>query len=306
MRGNNTPENSLGGIFMSNSRQKPNRLVEFLNGKGFYLILVLCAAAVGISGYVLFFGGDDPSEGELLSVVEPSDASGGDSSLGVVTETNVVTETLTTAIPDGAIRPSEVVMSTPSDTAETSSGGDSDGDASDTSHGAVAVAGDADIPSASPSPNVGSEPSGAPSPDTTKRPTASFFVWPLNGEVMVPFSIDELVFSNTMSDWRVHTGADIAGSLGALVCAAGAGVVEDVYTDEMMGATVVIDHGNSVRTVYRNLDETVKVAVGDEVAAGDTIGAVGATADAESADGPHLHFEVIEAGAQIDPLDILP
>ena len=263
------------------NRKKPNKLVEFLNGKGFYIILILCVAAVGISGYVLFFS-DGGTERDFLASSPSTMPTVSPSARPTVSPSS---EPLTTEIPSGAVRDPEVVMSVPSPTipsAEVPSSSDDDG-------GAVEVAG-----------NVSLE------DDTPPAPTASFYVWPVNGEVQMPFSVDELVFSNTMEDWRVHTGIDIAGSLGALVNAIGSVVVEDVYEDEMMGHTVVIDHGNSTRSVYKNLAETLKVSVGDIVTVGDTIGAIGSSADAESADTPHLHLEVIRSGAQIDPLDLLP
>lgn len=265
---------------MSNNHAKPNKFVEFLNGKGFYIILIICVAAVGIAGYALFFSGGNEKPDDLMSVPSQNPIVAAPSITPVPTA-KPSSEPITTAVPSGALNSGEVVMSTPSAKPLPASKETNPPD------NATQVAGDADL-------------------NPPKRPTASFYVWPLGGEVMVPFSVDELVFSNTMEDWRVHTGADIAGSLGALVSAIGDGVVEDVYDDEMMGKTVVIDHGGSTYSVYKNLAETVKVTAGDKVEAGQTIGAIGASADAESADTPHLHLEVIKAGAQIDPLTLLP
>lgn len=265
---------------MSNNRAKPNKFVEFLNGKGFYIILIICVAAVGIAGYALFFSGGNGDGDDLMSVPNVSPVVAAPSITPAVTA-NPSSEPLTTEVPSGALNSGEVVMSTPSTKPLPAS------KETEVPSGATQVVGEADL-------------------NPPKRPTAGFYVWPLGGEVMVPFSVDELVFSNTMEDWRVHTGADIAGSLGALVSAIGDGVVDDVYDDEMMGKTVVIDHGNSTYSVYKNLAETVKVTAGDTVEAGQTIGAIGASADAESADTPHLHLEVIRAGAQIDPLTLLP
>ena len=266
------------------NRKKPNKLVEFLNGKGFYIILILCIAAVGISGYVLFFSGNETS-GDDFMASRPSPAA---ASPTVRPSVSPSSEPLTTAIPDGAIRPPEVVMSNPSAEPTAAPTAEATPSGSDAPGGAVEVAGPADLD------------------EDPKVPTAAFFVWPVNGEVRVPFSIDELVFSNTMEDWRVHTGADISGSLGTLVNAIGAGIVDDIYDDEMMGNTVVINHGNETYSVYRNLAETLKVSIGDTVSAGQVIGAIGETAEMESAETPHLHLEVIRSGAQIDPLDILP
>ncbi len=263
---------------MSNNRAKPNKFVEFLNGKGFYIILIICVAAVGIAGYALFFSGGNGEGDDLMSVPNVSPVVAAPSITPAATA-KPSSEPLTTEVPSGALHSGEVVMSTPKPLPASKE--------TEVPSGATQVAGEADL-------------------NPPKRPTAGFYVWPLGGEVMVPFSVDELVFSNTMEDWRVHTGADIAGSLGALVSAIGDGVVEDVYDDEMMGKIVVIDHGGSTYSVYKNLAETVKVAAGDTVEAGQTIGAIGASADAESADTPHLHLEVIRAGAQIDPLTLLP
>ena len=269
------------------NRKKPNRLVEFLNGKGFYIILILCVAAVGISGYVLFFSGNSQDDGTLMSV--PSTLPSASPTAPTVRASS---EPLTTAIPGGAVREPEVVMSVPSAAPSSDPSPQAAPSSADEPSGAVEVAGEANL-------DGGKE-------GGTDAPRAAFYVWPINGEVRNPFSVDELVFSNTMEDWRVHTGADISGSLGTLVSAIGAGVVEDVYFDEMMGNTVLINHGGETYSVYKNLAEKLNVSIGDVVAAGDVIGAIGYSAEAEIADTPHLHLEVIRAGAQIDPLDILP
>lgn len=268
------------------NRKKPNRLVEFLNGKGFYIILILCVAAVGISGYVLFFSGNSQEDDTLMSV--PSALP---SAAATAPAVRASSEPLTTAIPGGAVREPEVVMSVPSAAPSHEPSPQAAPSSADEPAGAVEVAGEADLDRDA---------------EGSAGPAAAFYVWPINGEVRNPFSVDELVFSNTMEDWRVHTGADISGSLGTLVSAIGAGVVEDVYFDEMMGNTVLINHGGETYSVYRNLADKLNVSIGDVVAAGDVIGAIGQSAEAEIADTPHLHLEVIRAGAQIDPLDILP
>ena len=59
-------------------------------------------------------------------------------------------------------------------------------------------------------------------------------------------------------------------------------------------------------TIYSNLAETDEVAVGDEVKTGAKIGRVGATAAAESAEKPHLHFEVSLNEKTVNPHDYIP
>jgi len=144
---------------------------------------------------------------------------------------------------------------------------------------------------------VAAEPA-APPPVTTLRK-------PVDGEIINQFSGDELVFSNTMRDWRVHRGIDIDAPLGAQVRAAAGGVVEQVYVDDMLGVVVVIGHGNGLHTLYASLQSEEFIAVGTRVQAGDIIGGIGGTAISEIADGPHLHFEVHRNGVQIDPLSMI-
>jgi len=68
------------------------------------------------------------------------------------------------------------------------------------------------------------------------------------------------------------------------------------------GKLVVVAHRDGVRTMYAHLS-SIAVLVGQRVAAGTVLGAVGATGDAS---GPHLHFEVRVRGAAVDPLGALP
>ena len=114
------------------------------------------------------------------------------------------------------------------------------------------------------------------------------------------------VFSTTLEEWRVHSGIDISCAEGAQVFAAFDGVVSKVYTDPLLGCTVVIDHGSDVKSMYSNLknDETL-VAVGTEISAGEMIGTVGDTSISELAEEPHLHFEVSVKDVKTDPLEYI-
>lgn len=84
--------------------------------------------------------------------------------------------------------------------------------------------------------------------------------------------------------------------------AAEAGIIEDVYTDDFMGITIVIDHQNGIKTIYANLSNSSLVQKGQSVVRGGVISAVGDTAIYETGEVGHLHFEVLEDGKQVDPL----
>ena len=126
-------------------------------------------------------------------------------------------------------------------------------------------------------------------------------VSPLKGDVLTVFSMDALVYSETLGDWRTHDGIDISAKPGATVQAACAGTVESVEDDALMGTTVVISHKDGYQTTYANLQSIPTVEAGDTVTAGQVIGAVGTTAAAESLQSPHLHFSVTKDGEAVDP-----
>ena len=126
-------------------------------------------------------------------------------------------------------------------------------------------------------------------------------VRPLTGETVTGFSMDKLLYNETMRDWRTHDGIDIAADAGAAVAAAKAGTVESVTADPIMGTTVVIRHADKWETVYSSLTDMPEVEAGDEVTAGQVIGYAGETAASESALGTHLHFTVLNDGTPVDP-----
>ena len=101
---------------------------------------------------------------------------------------------------------------------------------------------------------------------------------------------------------RFHAGVDFPAAMGTAIKAAGAGrVVFAGPSGSGWGKLVEVAHGHGVRTRYAHLSR-IDVHVGDRVAGGSTVGRVGATGEAS---GPHLHFEVLVRGANIDPLTAL-
>ena len=149
-----------------------------------------------------------------------------------------------------------------------------------------------------------------PAPDTEKEPEKKpeklTMVSPVVGEVTKFHSIDTPVFSNTLNEWRVHTGLDITADEGDGVYAAAAGEVTKVFSDPFLGKTVEITHDGGIVSVYSNLSSSdIQVSVGDTVKSGAKIGTVGDTSLIELADEPHIHFEVKVNGVSVNPLDYI-
>ena len=135
-------------------------------------------------------------------------------------------------------------------------------------------------------------------------PKNPVFKAPIECAVSQPFSGTVPVFSETMNDWRLHQGVDYRTETPANVTAAADGIVEDVYSDGIMGKSVVLEHSDGTRTVYQSLEDPAVIR-GQTVLCGDLLGRTGASAAAEADMGIHLHFAVIRDGAYIDPEEIL-
>jgi murein DD-endopeptidase MepM/ murein hydrolase activator NlpD len=126
----------------------------------------------------------------------------------------------------------------------------------------------------------------------SSAPSASGFIWPVNGPVVSPFG---------MRWGRMHTGIDIGVSYGTPIHAAAAGQV--IYAGWMdgYGNLVFIDHGRGISTGYAH-QSSIAVSNGQSVVQGQVIGYVGCTGHCF---GPHLHFEVRVNGSPVDPLGYL-
>jgi len=99
-----------------------------------------------------------------------------------------------------------------------------------------------------------------------------------------------------------HSGLDIAAPSGAPVRAAAAGTVLLAAPDLFLtGRTVMVDHGLGLVTSYAHLSR-IDVAEGEHVAAGQSLGAIGASG---LATGPHLHFGVSWRDRRLDPETVL-
>jgi len=98
-----------------------------------------------------------------------------------------------------------------------------------------------------------------------------------------------------------HTGLDFCGTNGVEIMAPAPGVVAFTGPLTVRGNATVIDHGWGVYTAYAHQSE-IFVAAGERVEKGQVIGLIGSTGRVT---GPHLHWEVIVTGVQVNPMDWL-
>lgn len=127
---------------------------------------------------------------------------------------------------------------------------------------------------------------------------------PTDGDIIKPFSPQVPVRSETMKDYRTHSGIDISAGEGTTVKSMMKGKVKRIYSDPMLGKIVCIEHEGGYEAFYCGLTDNPTVSEGDTVESGGTIGYIG-TVPSEKADEPHLHLELRRSGSLIDPSSVL-
>lgn len=267
--------------------EKGKKIKEFLDKRGFYIVLLLCIAVVaGTAVFVTTRNAvfRDPDYGaKNLSDESGDDLEAQDAALNA-------SEKLADKLN------ADPVVSVPEDGSDIGSPASVNKDTS-------AKPKDSDKKT---------EPKDKAAPDKTapaksKTPVKQqSFVLPVDGDISLEYAMDNLVYSKTLEEWRAHQGIDIAADRGTPVKAVADGVVCDVKNDQFYGISVVIDHENGLKTLYRNLAADDTVIVNQKVKQGEIIGSIGNTAVDESAEQSHLHFEVLKDDVNQDPTEYLP
>ena len=249
----------------SNSSGK--KLEGFFTGKGFYIVLFLCAAVIGVSAWMMAAGNKTMNDTSKTN------------SVGME---NKRVETIILSPESGTDSHSVMADSQP----------DVDAAAVD-EETPVLDSGDGEMT------QVWHE-------GDVMEVAAPMYIWPIQGQLDRLHSVDALAYDVTMRDWRTHEGVDIAAALGSTVTAAHSGRVESIENDDLYGTVVTLNHGDGTSSRYANLADTVMVNVGDWLECGGAIGTVGTSALCEIGQGTHLHFALYVDGQSVDPLEYLP
>jgi murein DD-endopeptidase MepM/ murein hydrolase activator NlpD len=174
------------------------------------------------------------------------------------------------------------------------------------------------VPQAIPAPKPSSAPSGASSGSglvhepselrTESAPAdaaaASSCAQPVAGQILAAYSGDELVYNQTLGDWRTHNGTDYGCAEGDSVFAPTSGTVEQVGTDGNWGTFVALrDSKNRLWRVCGVSDAEVKQ--GDAVVTGQALGKA-CDIGCETALGAHVHMEILDEDEHyLDPAQLI-
>lgn len=254
------------------------RVLQFAKRKSFYIVLGLCAVAIAVSGYILFFTGGEEQPDPVLSGRE------------IQQDRQTVSGSA-----------SDVTIPTPEQTEQEKQ----------PEPAAPQPVKTADVPADQPPAQTTVSQPGAEKPEAKEtgakvQEKLPVFTFPVRGaEVQREYSGAQLVFDETMGDWRTHNGTDFACDEGDEVMAVLDGVVERIYEDGLLGACVVLDHGADLKSLYCGLTVAEGLREDQKLSAGQTLGRACGSILGESAQGCHVHLELRESGQLIDPMSVL-
>lgn len=264
---------------MEEKKKFSEKLSEFFAGKGFYIVLLLCAALIGTSIWLMADGSRadvEISDGETVQASTSANENQREDAVPAMQveatpKANTPQRAATPAPEEPAIVPEPPAVATE--------------------------------PAKDDVPNPDAKEQNQP---TVAADPVDYFIWPVNGTLARAHSVEALSYDPTMADWRVHDGWDIAAEPGAQVLSTANGTVSAVYENQLMGHVVEVSHSNGLVSVYANLAPEVPVSVGQIVSVGSVLGTVGCSALSEIGQVDHLHFAMRMGEESVDPGDWLP
>lgn len=129
-------------------------------------------------------------------------------------------------------------------------------------------------------------------------------IWPLAGNVIIPFSMDTTVYFETLNQYKCNPGMVIEAETGAETYAVYKCQITEIYTDVQYGNVVKASLGNGYEVLYGQLED-VKVTKDQIVEAGTVIGTVGEPTRFFTDEGTNLYFEISKDGKPVDPMSVI-
>jgi murein DD-endopeptidase MepM/ murein hydrolase activator NlpD len=148
--------------------------------------------------------------------------------------------------------------------------------------------------------------------DTKLQPAAKSFsfteestlLWPVDGDVILNYSMDKSIYFSTLNQYKYHPAVVISADTGSEVICAAAGKVETVTVSEETGTTLRMDLGDGYESIYGQLKE-VSAKEGDTLEAGELLGYVSEPTKYYTMEGSNLYFQLLKDGDPVNPLDYL-
>lgn len=129
-------------------------------------------------------------------------------------------------------------------------------------------------------------------------------MWPLNGNVIIPFSMDTTVFYETLNQYKCNAGIVLEAAENDKVSAAYKCKITEITSTPEFGNVVKASLGNGYEVMYGQLKD-INVSVGQVVDAGCTIGTVAEPSRYYSKEGTNLYFAITKDGKPVDPVSLI-
>ena len=136
--------------------------------------------------------------------------------------------------------------------------------------------------------------------DTNKDMT-----WPIEGEILLDYSMDQTIYFPTLEQYRCNPALVIEGAVNDKVFSAARGKITEITENEVTGCTVKQDLGDGYTAIYGPLKQ-LNFKTGDMVEAGQVIGYISEPTKYYSTEGSNLYFELQKNGKAVNPKEYLP
>lgn len=280
---------------------KKHNLAEFFKSKSFYALLCVGALAIiAITMVGLNRTSDKKQNNNLVDLNEPiSDVTQGEE----ISNQEIVVQ------PDTNNTPSSAAANTKAGTSQAEvAKGNPDGAVTDGSLLEYDVIDDSKNVKAKD--NAKSEKAKSEESQSVMKPETMHFkaenglLWPVNGNVLMNYSVDRVIYHETLEQFKCNPAIIIDAKVGTKVLNGATGIITSIEEVDETGLTVTTSIGSGYSLVYGQLKD-VKFKVGDTVKEGEVIGVIADPSIYYTVEGSNLYFQVIKEDSTIDPMLLL-
>jgi murein DD-endopeptidase MepM/ murein hydrolase activator NlpD len=142
-------------------------------------------------------------------------------------------------------------------------------------------------------------------PDSLNFDADKGLLWPVSGNVIMNYSVDRVIYHETLEQFRCNPAVIIDAKIGSEVKSTTKGIITSITHEDETGVTVTAAIGSGYSVVYGQLAEDVKVKVGDVVKEGQVIGTIAKPTKYYTVEGSNLYFQVVKDDETVNPMLLL-
>ena len=145
--------------------------------------------------------------------------------------------------------------------------------------------------------------------DTVTTPELVFdeessLVWPVIGNVILPYSMDTTVYFQTLDVYKCNPGILIEASEGTVVASVCQGVVTEIAETKEYGTVMKVDLGSGYEATYGQI-QNVTVSEGETIGESQIVAEVAPVSSYYAKEGNHLYFSMTKDGVPVDPMTLI-